>query len=84
MPTTATPAPPKHAASSAPGWYSIDSTPFATIAIDDKPAGVTPLVHKPLAAGKHRVHAVLADGRAKDAVIVVPAGKLAAPLVLSW
>jgi eukaryotic-like serine/threonine-protein kinase len=74
-------APVKHAS---PGWYSIDSTPFATIAIDDKPAGVTPLVHKSLAAGKHRVHAVLADGRTKDVVIVVPAGKLAAPIVLRW
>jgi serine/threonine-protein kinase len=81
---TPTPAPPPPPRRAAPGWYSIDSTPFATIAIDDKPAGVTPLVHKPLAAGRHRVHAVLADGRTKDAVIVVPAGKLAAPLVLSW
>ena len=72
----------RHAAP--PGWYSIDSTPFATIAIDDKPAGVTPLVHKSLAAGKHRVHAVLADGRTKDVAIVVPPGKLAAPIVLRW
>jgi hypothetical protein len=68
----------------APGWYSIDSTPFATIAIDDRPAGVTPLVHKPLAAGRHHVHAVLGDGRTKDVVIVVPPGKLAAPIVLHW
>ena len=67
-----------------PGWFSIDSSPYAKIFVDDQPFGDTPLVHKPVASGHHHVHAVLADGRAKDLDVTVPAGKLAAPITLSW
>jgi serine/threonine-protein kinase len=67
-----------------PGFLSIDSTPFATIYVDDKPFGVTPIVKKQLAAGRHRVRAKLEDGRVKDLKVDIPAGKLAAPVVLTW
>jgi len=72
------------AAHGPPGWFSIDSQPYAKIFVDDQPFGDTPVVHKPLASGHHRVHAVLADGRTKDLDVTVPAGKLAAPITLSW
>ncbi len=67
-----------------PGWFSIDSSPFAQIFVDDHLFGVTPLVHKSMASGRHHVRAVLEDGRAKDLEVVVTAGKLAAPITLSW
>ncbi len=67
-----------------PGLVSIDSTPFAKIAIDGRAFGVTPLLKKSLSAGKHRVHAALADGRTRDVVIDVPPGRAAPALVLTW
>lgn len=66
------------------GFVSIDSTPFATIFVDDKRLGITPLVKKPLAAGKHRIRAVLKDGRTKELTVDIPAGKLAPPVLLTW
>ncbi|HEY3803161.1 MAG TPA: protein kinase [Kofleriaceae bacterium] len=66
------------------GWFSIDSTPFAQIFVDDHLVGVTPLVHKSLPAGRHRVRAVLKDGRARDLDVVVGAGKIAPPITLAW
>jgi serine/threonine-protein kinase len=65
------------------GWLSIDSKPFATIYVDDKYLGQTPLVHKQLPAGRHRVKAVLADGREKQQTITVRAGKTE-PVQLTW
>jgi hypothetical protein len=50
-------------AAAASGWYAIDSSPYATIFIDDQNAGDTPLDRIALPAGSHRVRAVLADGR---------------------
>jgi len=67
-----------------PGWVSIDSTPYAELTIDGKAVGPTPYIHKPLAAGRHRVRATLADGRARTLTIDVPEGGSAAPLDLRW
>jgi serine/threonine-protein kinase len=67
-----------------PGLFSVDSTPFATIFVDGKRLGVTPLVKQSLPAVTHRVRAVLADGRERTIEIDVPAGKVAKPLVLTW
>ncbi|HEU0034042.1 MAG TPA: serine/threonine-protein kinase [Kofleriaceae bacterium] len=67
-----------------PGLFSIDSTPYATIYIDGKRLGVTPIVKRELPAGRHKLRAVLEDGRAKEIAIEVPAGKLAAPIQLGW
>jgi serine/threonine protein kinase len=67
-----------------PGFFSIDSTPFATVFVDGKPFGVTPIVKKQIAAGSHRVKAVLKDGRSKEIEVDIAPGKLAAPVRLSW
>ena len=66
------------------GELSIDSTPYATITIDGRPAGVTPLLHASVAAGHHRVRLSLRDGRSRDVDVDVPAGKAAAPVVIHW
>jgi serine/threonine-protein kinase len=68
----------------APGRFSIDSTPYATIYIDGKRIDMTPIVKHTLRAGHHRVRAVLADGRHRDFSIDVPAGGQANPIHLTW
>ena len=67
-----------------PGTISIDSKPYARIYIDGKLADLTPILKRPLSAGRHKIRAVLADGRAKDFSIEVPAGRAAKPVVLTW
>jgi serine/threonine-protein kinase len=67
-----------------PGLFSIDSNPFATIVVDGHDLGPTPIVHHALPAGKRRVHATLRDGRHKDFVVDIPAGRAAAPITLAW
>jgi serine/threonine-protein kinase len=67
-----------------PGTFSIDSTPFATIYVDGKRFGLTPLVKKQLPAGPHKIRATLKDGRSKDITIDVPSGKSAPPVRLTW
>jgi hypothetical protein len=68
----------------APGLFSIDSTPWATIYIDGNPLGVTPIVKRSLPAGRHKLRAVLKDGRTKELAIDIPAGRLAKPIQLTW
>ncbi len=67
-----------------PGMLSVDSTPYATIYIDGKRFGVTPMLKRKLSAGHHTLRAVLADGRRRELPIEIPAGKLARPLQLTW
>ena len=67
-----------------PGTISIDSQPFATIYVDGKPFGVTPILQKALPAGHHKLKAVLKDGRSRTLELDIPAGKSARPVVLSW
>jgi len=76
------PAPPKPAAPRPPGLFSIDSTPYATIYIDGISLGVTPIVKRSLPAGRHKLRAVLKDGRVIERAIDIPAGKLAPPIQL--
>jgi serine/threonine-protein kinase len=66
------------------GRVSIDSVPWAELFIDDKRVGITPYIDKPLAAGKHRVRAVLEDGRSRTFTIDVPEGRRARPVDLKW
>ncbi|MEO8702692.1 MAG: serine/threonine-protein kinase [Kofleriaceae bacterium] len=68
----------------APGWLSIDSKPYATIWVDGGSLGVTPVVKRSLAAGRHRVRAVLADGRSREFSVEIPPGRLAQPIQLTW
>src|SRR5205814_1704101 len=66
------------------GTFSIDSTPFATVYVDDRELGITPLIHQPLPAGHHKLRAVLKDGRKRDLDLDVPAGKAAPAIRLTW
>jgi serine/threonine-protein kinase len=66
------------------GTFSIDSTPFATIFVDDHEVGITPLIHQPIAAGHHKVRAVLKDGRSRELDLDVAAGKAASAIRLGW
>jgi hypothetical protein len=75
---------PNKAHAQSPGTFSIDSHPFATIYVDGRELGITPLLHRPLSAGNHRVKAVLKDGKHRELVITVPAGKAAEPITLAW
>ncbi|HTR49561.1 MAG TPA: serine/threonine-protein kinase [Kofleriaceae bacterium] len=64
------------------GWLAIDSTPFATIFVDGKQLGITPLPHAALPAGRHTIRAVLHDGRVQDLRVDIAAGQTHAPIVL--
>ncbi len=68
----------------APGEVSIDSTPYANVAIDGRAAGITPLLHTSLPAGHHRIRLTLRDGRSRDVDVDVPAGRAAAPVNAHW
>ncbi len=76
--------PPDPARAAKPGTISIDSTPYARIYIDGKLLDLTPILRRPLAAGRHKIRAVLVDGRSKTFTIDVPAGRAAKPVVLTW
>jgi tRNA A-37 threonylcarbamoyl transferase component Bud32 len=67
-----------------PGFFSIDSKPFAHIYVDGHELGDTPLVHKPLPAGSHHVEAVRADGKRKAFDVAVPSGASAAAINVTW
>lgn len=67
-----------------PGTLSIDSTPYARIYVDGKLLDLTPILRRSIAAGRHRVRAVLVDGRSKELTVDVPAGRAAKPIVLTW
>jgi serine/threonine-protein kinase len=62
------PPPPK------PGKLFLDARPWATIYIDGRKVGVTPLVGVTLTAGEHTIKAVAEDGRTKTMRVMIPAG----------
>jgi hypothetical protein len=67
-----------------PGFFSIDSRPFAHIYVDGHELGDTPLVHKSLPAGSHHVEAVREDGKRKAFDVTVPSGASAAAINVTW
>ncbi len=71
-------------ATSKPGYFSIDSTPYATIYIDGREISVTPIIREPVTPGRHRVRAVLEDGRERSFSIDVKSGRLTHPRQLYW
>jgi eukaryotic-like serine/threonine-protein kinase len=73
--STPTPAATKTEPAAEPGFFSVNSDPYATIFVDGKRLGDTPLYREPIAAGPHRVRAVRADGRERTFAIKVPPGK---------
>jgi serine/threonine-protein kinase len=72
------------ATSAASGWYAVDSIPYATIFIDDRKIGDTPLDRIALPAGSHRVRAVLSDGRQRGFAIDIAADRKTSSGTLSW
>jgi serine/threonine-protein kinase len=86
-PSPEVPAPVKPRASRvhrAPGFYSIDSKPYAIIFVDGKRIDQTPLFHISLSAGHHKIRAVLADGRARTLVVRIDPGKDVTSGTLRW
>jgi eukaryotic-like serine/threonine-protein kinase len=77
------PAPPT-VASTQVGYFTIDSKPYATIFVDGKKIGETPLFRVRLAPGRRRVMAVLASGKSQTFAVVITPGKQAPPRRLEW
>jgi len=67
-----------------PGYYSVDSNPYATIFIDGKRFDQTPLFRVELAAGRHQIRAVLKDGRERSFTIKIDPGKDITSNTLAW
>jgi hypothetical protein len=88
-PPAAAPAPVRPAVaarpSGPPGYITIDSFPvYATIYIDGKNYGETPVVKVELPPGRHFVHAVAPSGAAHDVRITIEAGKVAPAARIVW
>ena len=81
---TAGPAAASSGSSGSSGWYAIDSNPYATIFIDERKIGDTPLDRISLAAGAHRVRAVLADGRQRTFAIDIAPDRKTSSGTLAW
>jgi|GEM_PF-2651951 len=58
----------------ATAYLTIDATPYATVFVDGKRIGDTPLVRVAIPSGRRRVRAVTADGTSKTFSIEVGAG----------
>ncbi len=71
-PTPPVPAP---SVDATPGQLSVSSDPYATIYLDGRKLGDTPLFRERLTAGKHAVRAVRGDGREQSVTIEIEAGK---------
>jgi serine/threonine-protein kinase len=57
-----------------PGKLYIDARPWATIYVDGKKIGVTPLTGVTVPSGDHSIKAVTEDGRTKTMRVTIPAG----------
>jgi eukaryotic-like serine/threonine-protein kinase len=72
-------------ASGPPGYITIDSKPvYATIYIDGKSYGDTPLVQIKVPPGHHAVKAVSSSGSTHTATIDIESGKTAPKLRIEW
>ncbi|MEJ7602816.1 MAG: protein kinase [Kofleriaceae bacterium] len=67
-----------------PGYFSVDSRPYARIFVDGKELGDTALFQVPLPPGRHQIRAVLADGREQRFAIEVAPGKHVSSGRLTW
>jgi eukaryotic-like serine/threonine-protein kinase len=76
--------PPEDAVAAELGQYSVDSKPYATIFIDGKSFGETPLFKVPLPPGKHRIRAVRQDGEVQRYTVTIESGKLTSSGTLGW
>jgi len=89
-PPAPAPRPPNHAHRPAPpsptqpGFFTIDSKPYATIFVDGKKVGETPLFRIKLAPGRRRVMAVLGSGKSQTFTVTIVPGRQAPPRRLQW
>src|SRR5690606_38199977 len=67
-----------------PGFFSVDSDPYATIYVDGKRLDQTPLFKVELPAGTHRIRAVRADGRERTYRIKLAPGEHVNSGTLKW
>ncbi len=68
-----------------PGFITIDSSPvYASIYIDGRSYGETPLVRLELSPGRHAVHAVSPSGATRDVRISIESGKVAPAARIAW
>ena len=67
-----------------PGFITIDSQPWATIYIDGKDYGPTPVGNVALSPGRHGVRAVTPSGTTKDFSIWIESGKTSPPKRVEW
>jgi serine/threonine-protein kinase len=84
LPRIAPPAAPAAEPTDEAGMFSVDSKPYATIYVDDRRLGDTPLFRVLLPPGDHRVRAALADGRERSFIVHVESGKDANSGQLAW
>jgi len=82
--TPPTGAKPSTTSSSESGFYSVNSQPYAKIFADGKELGDTALFRVPLAAGKHKIRAVLSDGREQTFTIEIEPGEHVSSGKLTW
>ncbi|MBK7191740.1 MAG: serine/threonine protein kinase [Myxococcales bacterium] len=66
------------------GSLTIDSDPYATIYLDGRRLGDTPLFRQPVSAGRHRVRAVRADGAARTFTITIAPAKELSYGQIAW
>jgi eukaryotic-like serine/threonine-protein kinase len=66
------------------GYFTIDSKPYATIYVDGRKLGETPLFRVKLAPGRRHVRAVIASGKTQAFTVVIAPGKQAPPRRLEW
>ncbi len=66
--------PEKSSPDAEPGYLTVAASPYATVYIDGRKVGDTPLLRIRLSAGRHRVRGVAADGREARIVVDIPAG----------
>jgi hypothetical protein len=57
-----------------PGQLTIDSTPWATVRLDNQTVK-TPAYRISIAAGRHLLHATTEDGRSQDVSVVIEPGR---------
>jgi hypothetical protein len=67
-----------------PGFITIDSQPWATIYVDGKDYGPTPVGNVALPPGRHGVRAVTPSGTTKDFSIWIESGKTSPPKRVEW
>jgi serine/threonine-protein kinase len=61
--------------SAKPGFLTLDARPYATIYLDGRKIGNTPIIEKQLTPGKHQVRAVSPDGTVRRFRVVIQSGE---------